>query len=76
MSDSSLLITMLLMLIGGSPGSTAGGLKTTTFAVLVFNVIATFRQKGDVECFGRRISHRIIGTASTPLLSIPMWIIL
>ncbi|MBP3851502.1 MAG: Trk family potassium uptake protein, partial [Erysipelotrichaceae bacterium] len=68
MSDSSLLITMLLMLVGGSPGSTAGGLKTTTFAVLVFNVIATFRQKRDVECFGRRISHHVIGTASTILM--------
>ena len=51
---------ILLMLIGGSPGSTAGGMKTTTFAVLILNMVATFRQKEDIEIFGRRLdSHAI-----------------
>lgn len=44
-----------LMLIGGSPGSTAGGIKTTTFAVLLLSVITTFRNRKSTEVFGRRL---------------------
>lgn len=54
-----------LMLVGGSPGSTAGGMKTTTLAVLVINVIATCKRKQDPECFGRRLDSSAIKTAST-----------
>ncbi|MFR8352712.1 MAG: potassium transporter TrkG [Blautia obeum] len=38
---------IFLMLIGGSPSSTAGGMKTTTFAVLILNAFATFRSRED-----------------------------
>ena len=61
-------ITIFLMLIGGSPGSTAGGMKTTTIAVLVFSSISVFGKKDDVECFNRRISDVAIKNASAIFL--------
>ena len=48
-------IMIFWMLIGGSPGSTAGGMKTTTIAVLVLTARAVIRRREQVECFGRRI---------------------
>ena len=61
-------VTVVLMLIGGSPGSTAGGMKTTTVAVLFANVIASFRRKEDAQFFGRRIDHEDVKTAATILM--------
>ena len=61
-------VFIILMLIGGSPGSTAGGMKTTTVAVLFANAIASFRRKEDPELFGRRIGAGAVKTASTLLL--------
>lgn len=61
-------ITMILMLIGGSPGSTAGGMKTTTAAVLVLSAISVFRKKEDAECFGRRISDTTLKQAAAIFL--------
>ena len=55
MSGASQGVIILLMLIGGSPGSTAGGMKTTTLAVLLANATATFRQRDNVQFFGRRV---------------------
>ncbi len=52
----SKLLSCLLMFIGGSPGGTAGGVKTTTIAMLLLICIAFVRGGEDVECFGRRIS--------------------
>lgn len=46
LSQSGYLLTTVLMLIGGSPGSTAGGIKTTTFAVLIMSTIAARSSKG------------------------------
>ena len=68
MTKASLAIFIVLMLIGGSPGSTAGGMKTTTFAVLLSNAIGTFRRKEDPQFFGRRIEADAVKTASTLLL--------
>ncbi|MBE7491632.1 MAG: hypothetical protein HS108_07755 [Planctomycetes bacterium] len=51
--------TILLMLIGGSPGSVAGGIKTTTFVVMILAVVATFRSR-PVEIFQRRIPDGLI----------------
>ena len=51
MNDSSKAIMILMMLIGGAPGSTAGGMKTTTFAVLILNAFATFRSREDAGAF-------------------------
>lgn len=58
-------IMIFLMLVGGSPGSTAGGLKTTTIAVLILNAFACFRKKEDVCAFGRRIDDSVIKNAAT-----------
>ena len=65
MTPTSKSVMILLMLIGGSPGSTAGGMKTTTFAVLILNMVATFRQKEDIEIFGRRLDSHAIKNAAT-----------
>lgn len=56
---------MMLMAIGGSPGSTAGGIKTTVVAVLVLSVLATIRQRRETEAFGRTISDAIVRRAGT-----------
>lgn len=61
-------VVITLMLIGGSPGSTAGGMKTTTFAVLLTNAFAAFRRKEDPELFGRRIEIGAVKNASTVLM--------
>ena len=67
-SQSSKLVMILLMFIGGSPGSTAGGIKTTTFAVLLSSVSATFRRRKSVEIFGRRLEDNITRTSSCVLV--------
>ena len=59
---------MVLMLIGGSPGSTAGGMKTTTIAVLFASVMAVFGRREDAHFFGRRISESVIRSAAAILL--------
>ena len=57
LSSSTLLVMMFLMWIGASPGSTGGGIKTTTFSVAVLNVFNLARGRDSVEIFGRRISN-------------------
>ena len=61
-------ITIFLMLVGGSPASTAGGMKTTTFAVLVASMIAVFRKQNDVSFFRRRVSGDTLKKASALLV--------
>ncbi len=68
MSETGRMITILLMLIGGSPGSTAGGMKTTTVAILMFSAVSVFRRKSDIECFGRRVAEDSIKNAAAILL--------
>ena len=65
MTNSSILITMLLMFIGGSPGSTAGGIKTTTAGILVFTVISVVRGRSDTEIFKRRLNKDLVLRAFT-----------
>ena len=67
MSSASLGVMILLMLIGGSPGSTAGGMKTTTLAVLLANAAAIFRQRDSAQFFGRRVDCGAVKTAATIL---------
>lgn len=69
MSESGVLIMIFLMLIGGSTGSTAGGLKTTTLFVLLASVKSTFRRRKNIEIFGRRLSEDLTRTASCILVS-------
>lgn len=67
MSEAGRTVMIILMLIGGSPGSTAGGMKTTTMALLFYNAISVFKMKKDVNCFGRRVEDSVIRSASTIL---------
>ena len=55
LSESGKLLTMVLMLIGAGSGSTGGGIKINTFAVLVLTALARVRRREDVELFGRRL---------------------
>ena len=59
LSTTTTLLIMVLMFIGASPASTGGGIKTTTFAMIVFGVIAAVRGKGDITLGDRRISSHI-----------------
>ncbi len=68
MSVSSRFILILLMFIGGSPGSTAGGIKTVTLAVVVMTVIAALRKREEVEMFRRSVRLAIVGRAFTVTL--------
>lgn len=63
MNESGNAVMLVLMLVGGSPGSTAGGMKTVTFAVLFLSAITVFRRKKDVQCFKRRISEETVRSA-------------
>ena len=56
MSDSTSILTMILMFIGGSPGSTAGGIKTTTFLVLILGTFAAARHTSQVNIFKRKVA--------------------
>ena len=63
LTHSTIFIMVLLMMVGGSPGSTAGGLKTTTLAVLFASVISVFKRKKSVEMFGRRLEENVSSLA-------------
>ena len=67
LSASSQGIMTFLMLIGGSPGSTAGGIKTTTLAVLLANAAATCRQQDSAHFFERRVDDNTVKIASAIL---------
>jgi len=58
-----LLIMIFLMFVGASPGSTGGGIKTTTFFVIYKSVIATIRGKKNIEIYQRNISFSIVDRA-------------
>ncbi len=65
MTEPGKLAMIGLMLVGGSPGSTAGGMKTTTLAVLIACAIAVFKKRDSAHFFGRRIAQDVISTAAT-----------
>ncbi|MGE5371915.1 MAG: TrkH family potassium uptake protein [Solirubrobacterales bacterium] len=62
---SSLLMIMILMFIGAAPGGTGGGIKVTTFSVLVLAVWARMRNREDIELFDRRLDKGIVYNALT-----------
>ena len=62
-SESGMLVTILLMLTGGAPGSTAGGMKVTTLFAVCLGGLDDLRSKEDVNCFGRRLDHDVIRKA-------------
>ena len=64
LQPESKLLTIVLMFIGGSPGSTAGGVKTTTIAVILIYVISNLRGENGCNVFHRRIGDEVIKKAS------------
>jgi trk system potassium uptake protein TrkH len=68
MTGAGIGLMILLMIVGGSPGSTAGGMKTTTLTVLVASAVSVFRRKKDTQLFGKRVEDSVIRNASALLL--------
>jgi len=62
LTAGSRMLGCILMLIGGSPCGTAGGVKTTTMAMLLLTVISVLRGRKDTECFGRKIEDSNVRT--------------
>ena len=69
MTNSGKFFTMILMLIGGAPGSTAGGIKTVTFAVLIITMISSISNNKFVNVFRREISDETIKQSTAVLIS-------
>lgn len=68
LSEAGKLLSMVLMFIGGSPGSTAGGAKTTTIVVLVCYAIAMIRSHEDINLFGRRLTADVVKKANAVVM--------
>lgn len=64
-SQLGLIIIICLMLIGGSPGSTAGGMKTTTVAVMISSIISVFKNQDNAQIFKKRLSDANVKNAFT-----------
>ncbi|MCP3740870.1 TrkH family potassium uptake protein [Rossellomorea sp. BNER] len=60
MEDSSILFMTLLMFIGAGSASTGGGIKITTFIVILFSMLAFIKEKKEVRAFNRQIDHTIV----------------
>lgn len=79
MATASIFLTIVLMFIGGSSGSTAGGVKTTTAGVLLWTIISIIKGKEDTEVFQKRIprdivnrSLAVVGIAMTLVIFVTM----
>jgi trk system potassium uptake protein TrkH len=68
LSPAARMIVILLMFVGGSPGSTAGGIKTVTLAVIIMTTITALRKRQEVEMFRRSIRIVVVGRAITVTL--------
>ncbi len=68
MTIGSLFLTIILMFIGGSPGSTAGGLKTSTIGIIIVTVISVIKGREDAEVFKKRIPKEQVYKAFTLIL--------
>lgn len=64
-TEGTRLLTIILMFIGGSPGSTAGGIKTTTMMAILLYIWSNLRNKNGLNIFGRRLDEDSIKKAST-----------
>ncbi len=75
LTESSQLLGCILMFIGGSPAGTAGGIKTTTAAMLILTVISVLRGKRDTECFGRSIEMGVVRSGITiTVITFTFWL--
>ena len=76
LSGASLTLMMILMFIGASSTSTGGGIKTTTFTVLMLSTLALLRGKKDVVLFKRRIDGNIISKSYAIFFLAQLWLVL
>lgn len=67
LSGPALLLTTLLMVVGGSPGSTAGGVKTTALALAALCVVSTLKNRPSIQCFRRRVGADVLRSLLTLL---------
>ncbi|HOO27261.1 MAG TPA: potassium transporter TrkG, partial [Lachnospiraceae bacterium] len=63
-SDSSIMLTIVLMFIRANPGSTAGGIKTTTLLVLILSISATCNHSSSISIFKRKLEDNIVRQAA------------
>jgi trk system potassium uptake protein TrkH len=75
LSGAATSVVLVLMFIGGSPGSFAGGVKTTTFALSLITVRHILLARREVQLFGRRITESLCNRAFAVLLLSLMWIV-
>ncbi len=68
LSNGSKLLTMLYMFVGGNSGSTAGGIKTTTFVVIIFFALSMVRRTQGTNLFGRRLDEETIKKANAVIM--------
>lgn len=69
LTSSGKLLTIVLMFIGGSPGSTAGGVKVTTIVIVIANLVALAKGNKEVVLFKRKINNNIIKQSSALVLA-------
>ena len=74
MSQAALFVLIVLMFIGASPGSTGGGVKTTTFGVTLMALWATVRGDEEADAFGRRIPAEVVSRAFFISLIAFLWV--
>ena len=67
-------LTTVLMFVGASPGSTGGGIKTVTVAVIVTGIWSALRGRAEPQAFRRRIARDILERAFTVLAVVVLWI--
>ena len=72
--EATLFVVMALMFIGGASGSTAGGIKVNTFAVLLIAIVSTVRGQPSAIAFGRRVQHAIVYRALAVALLAIAWV--
>ncbi|MDE6916263.1 MAG: TrkH family potassium uptake protein [Lachnospiraceae bacterium] len=68
LSNAGKLLTMVMMFVGGSPGSTAGGVKTTSMVVLLFYAVAMVLNREDINLFGRRLTDEVVKKANAVVI--------
>ena len=75
LTAGSRFLGCILMFIGGSPAGTAGGIKTTTAAMLLLTAVSVLRGRRDTECFGRRVADDIVRSGITiTLITFISWL--
>lgn len=69
------LVMIILMFIGASPLSTGGGIKSTTFFIILMSMLSVFRGRSEITVFGRRISHELRNQAFAIFTMGTIWVV-